>query len=224
MATPQLTLCDMTNGEPVWSRTIPAESICFPVDAGLSGLLEPDGTVRLIDLSSGADFVSHQIERPRQLTGVSTILDRDTLFLLLSQPIDDPGIQATIRTDGNSPNSGFRNFEVNGSMHAFERNSGQLRWSREVDNAVAVLDQAEDVPILIFKELRIAEPGSSLLQNRIRVLDKRTGEILLDETSDTPISRYFLERDRQEGWLEIHCPNQIYRFDYADPAEDIESP
>jgi hypothetical protein len=76
----------------------------------------------------------------------------------------------------------------------------------------------------VFKELRIAEPGSSLLQNRIRVLDKRTGAILLDDTSDTPISRYFLERNREEEWVEIHTPSRIFRLDYADPADDGEAP
>lgn len=219
-----LTLSDLTTGDPVWSRPVAENAVCFPVDDLRCGLLEPDGTVRLMELSSGEDFAVEQVERPGRLIGVRTMLDPDTLFLLLTEPIDDPEIQATIRPDGNSPNTGFRNFEVNGGMHAFERSTGRLRWSRDVDNAVALLDQAEDVPLLVFKELRVEGPGSSLLRNRMRVFDKRTGDVLLDETSSTPFSRYIVRRDREEGWVEIHCPDRTYRFNYTPPADGDEAP
>lgn len=215
----QLFFCDLTSGERLWSRTFPDNSTCFPADERHCGLLEPDGRLHFIDLATGEDAATQQVRRPAQLTGIRTMRDQESLFLMLSAPGDDPAVQGTVRPDGQSPNTGLRSFELNGPMHAFDRNTWELRWTRDVDDAVIRLDQPADVPILVFQELCLAGAESSQLENRTRVVDKRTGEMLLEETSETPIGRYYLARNREEGWVEVHCADRTFRFEYVSGPE-----
>ena len=118
-------------------------------------------------------------------------------------------------------NEGYRRAPVNGTWHAFDRGSGAWRWSRVIDNASLLLDQALDVPLLVFNE-HIHPPdsmGQGTLVQRVRCFDRRTGELLHESQGSAPHNYYVVERDEAAGWVDLRLPGQIVRFDYSAQSE-----
>jgi hypothetical protein len=213
-----LTLWDLVADTAVWKAEFPAGSACFPVDGRRCGVLVPDGKMALLRLDDGQPIASHTVEAPPQVVRVVAFVDPDSTHVIVSGPPDNPAFPSP--AGGVHLNEGYRRATVNGTWHAFERNSGAWRWSREVDNASLLLDQALDVPLLVFNE-HIYPPdsiGQGTLVQRVRCFDRRTGELLYESTGSAPHNYFVVERDEAAGWIDLRLPGQIVRFDFAPRA------
>jgi hypothetical protein len=214
-----LTQWDLVGDAAVWKAEFPAGTACFPVDVRRCGVLAPEGTMTLLRLDDGQPIASHTVEMPPQVVRVVAFVDPDSIHVIVSGPPSDPAFPT--RAGGVHLNEGYRRAPVNGTWHAFDRDSGEWRWSRAIENASLLLDQALDVPLLVFNE-HIYPPdsmGQGTLVQRVRCFDRRTGELLHESQGSAPHNYFVVERDEAAGWIDLRLPGQIVRFDYSAQSE-----
>ncbi len=212
-----IVLVDLATNRELWRLPISETAVCFPVDSRRCGTLTPEGIVQFVSLADGAITATHQVETPERMVRVRTLLDPERIFLVVSGPRDDPLLEQATPGAGIQSNEDHRRLIVNGWMSAFDRATERHLWSTRIDHASIALDQDVDVPVLVLNELRRdsgAEGGASF-RGRVRCLDRRSGEILLDEETAAMHNYFLIERDADAGWVELRLPKRIFRLDYA---------
>jgi hypothetical protein len=214
-----LTLWDLVGDAAVWKAEFPAGSACFPVDSRRCGVLDPEGTITLLRLNDGQPIARHTVKTPQQVVRVLAIVDPDAIHVIVSGPPSDPAFPTP--AGGMHLNEGYRRAIVHGTWHAFDRDSGTWRWSRTIDNASLLLDQALDVPLLVFNEhIHPSDSmGQGTLVQRVRCFDRRTGELLYESQGRAPHNYFVVERDEAAGWVDVRLPGQIVRFDFSAQSE-----
>lgn len=211
---------DIALGITVWDAAYPPGAVCFPIDQELCGVLAPGGLLRLVRLVDGTELASHSVDVPATVTRIVRLCDADSLFVVISGPRTDAALEAATPAAGLHTNEGHRRAIVNGTWHAFDRSTGALRWSRPLDNASLLLDQAFDVPILICNEHTYPPDriGQGVPVQRIRCFDKRSGELVYEGFHDARHNYFIVERDAAAGWVELRLPGEVVRFDYSAAA------
>jgi hypothetical protein len=214
--TRRLDRVDLTTGAVQWTRDFGTGSVVFRAGPELVGVLRPDGQVEFLRWTDGESVAALSVNVPQPLVHIRCIHDAERLFLILSGSRNDPGLEAATPGGGIQSNEGHRRLIINGDCYALDRASLELLWNTPISNASLLLDQPVDVPVLICNELRYPPDriGQGALVGRVRVIDRRSGDVLYD--ADTPaVHNYFLvERDPEQGWVELRLPGQIFRFDF----------
>jgi outer membrane protein assembly factor BamB len=194
-------LYDIVTGQDVWKQTYPARSIVArSEDPGLTGIVEPNGKVHVIDLRARKEVMSGEmnapLERLKDVQAFHLLADRN-YFYFASQttPSNNGGVEENI------PNVmtqlGMRTVPVSGFLHAFARTSGNLVWDSPIKTPqYLILDQFEDLPLLFLtargsdaQNAGMGPPGMigrrpigrNVLEVRVTTLHKGTGKAIFDE-------------------------------------------
>jgi outer membrane protein assembly factor BamB/tetratricopeptide (TPR) repeat protein len=150
-------LYDIVTGSDVWKEKYLARSIvAHSEDAALTGIVEPNGKVHVIDLRARKEVMSGEMNEPNEelknVQAFHLLSDRDSYYFASQTAPQNGGIQM-----GNLPPScvmtqlGMRTVLVSGFLHAFERNSGKYVWNSHVKTPqYLVLDQFQESPILFL--------------------------------------------------------------------------
>jgi hypothetical protein len=216
----RIELLDSAAGATVWSGEYQPGAACFPICHQVCGVLEPEGALRLVRLVDGVDLATHRVNVPATVTRIVSLCDAATMFVVVSGPRTDAALEAATPAAGLHTNEGRRRAIVNGAWQAFDRETGALRWSRTIDNASLLLDQALDVPLLVCNEHTYPPDriGQGVPIQRVRCFDRRTGELVYDGFHDARHNYYIVERDAAAGWVEVRLPGEVVRFDYSAAA------
>ncbi len=118
---------------------------------------------------------SVQKEDLDKLTDAYLLADRDLFYIVLSRPMDpQPGQQGDYLTNVHASLGTVR---VNGSIHAFERMTGQLRWANPVSNQMLVLEQFKESPLLLFTVRYVKRNNQAYQQYQmVACMNKQTGK------------------------------------------------
>lgn len=179
---------DIRSADNAWHHTYPAKSIVArPQDTPLGGVVEPKGTVRILDSDTG-DEVFRSAVRPEHLEGVTSavvLADERSVYLLLNRPVSwyvqsRGGLHSNL-----TPGSGLRAVPVNGWVFAFDRATGKVRWIVPKENQMLVVNQFASLPVLLFtsryRELRFGDVKHRAAANvPVVAVDKRTGKMLFE--------------------------------------------
>lgn len=213
----RLEAVSLLDGSSLWGREFPAGSLAFPVDSELHGLLRPDGTVEFLNWKDGRTVGETTVDLPQPLVHIRCLSDAKRLHLIVSGGRNDPGLESATPAGGIHSNQGYRRLIVNGHWSAIDRESLELLWQSPIDNASIPLDQPADVPLIVWNELRHPADriGQGSLVGRVRVVDRRTGELIYDEQTAAVHNYFIVERDPDAGWVELRLPDRTVRFDYA---------
>jgi outer membrane protein assembly factor BamB len=184
-----LRLYDPLTGKDDWKKTYPPGSrILTSEDPELTGAVEGDGKVRVVESLTGKEVLAAQMDR-EHLTGIQQIrLVRDAAnFYLLPSTAADPKLAQFGGVMSNLlPGTGMRSLPVNGMVYAFDRAKGQIAWRAEAPNLMLVLEQFADMPFLVltsrYVELNKFVNGQPTQVVPVRVLDKRTGKMVYDHS------------------------------------------
>jgi outer membrane protein assembly factor BamB len=206
-----LRLYDVPAGKDVWKREFAAGTLVLhSEDAGLGGVVEPDGKVTVIDLRTQKEVLRATLDPkpPAKSQGVSLLSDRANYYLAVNGPRD-----ATVPWPQQSnfqPGSGLRCLPVSGNIFAFARDTGQLAWRIEVPTEMLVLDQFQDLPILVFTSRyqmwQVAGFGRNVQQRAsLHAFDKRTGKIFYRVEDGALLGQMFhsFNVDLREGKVEL---------------------
>jgi outer membrane protein assembly factor BamB len=183
----RLRLYDVRAGKDVWERTYAPRSVVLRSAApGLAGVAEPDGTVHVLG-TDGAELLKAKV-KPEHLAGVAEahlLADRDSFYVACVRPAE----AAVAAFGGVRPNlvsgTGLRALPVNGTVYAFTRSTGKLRWYSEMPNQTLVLNHFGELPLLLFtatyqKWMIKGEARSVEQVTAAYALEKRTGKRLYD--------------------------------------------
>lgn len=150
-------LYDIVTGQDVWKQKYAARSVVArSEDAGLTGIVEPNGKVHVVDLRARKEVMSGEVYEPAErLQNVQTfhLLSDRKYYYFASQTTAPNGVVQM----GNTPPSnvmtqlGMRTVPVSGYLHAFERDNGKLDWDAQVKTPqYLMLDQFQGLPLLFL--------------------------------------------------------------------------
>jgi hypothetical protein len=208
-----LRLFDPLTGKDVWRQTYPAKSVVLQAeDCDLAGVVEPDGQVRVVDLTTRKDLLpdgwlgSCKMD-PKHLNkdgSVHLLYDGKMIYLACDGP---PPAQTVVLTNL-MPGTGLRALNVNGEVYGFRLDTGKS-WHASLPNSQLVLDQFQDMPMLLFtaQNIKMANPfgGVQAQSTTLQVFEKRTGKILYPPTEGNYAGGSFhaLEVDGRNGRIEF---------------------
>ncbi len=205
----RLRMVDLSGPTTQWDRTFPPGSAAFEIDEDWLGVLSAESQVLFLDLRTGQTVRESKVEVPRGIQQIVTAVTERTVYVSLSSAVTEKRL---MNASQKQMNPGWRRAFVNGPVHAFDRQTGEYQWSRQIENRTLPLDQVRDVPLLMcvdtWKEK--ADPVA-----RYWCLDARTGQVVLDTsiTGETP--QYTVERDLEKGWVELRLGHVNHRFSYV---------
>ena len=195
--TVELVLHDLLTAKQVRFGPFSSDTRAVAAGIGKVALLEPDGSLTVLDLpTGGTDFAVALEKMPPGFQQLSVMPWRDRLIVLASRPETAAeseqhrqlGAITGVRTAGLWDAGQQLAPLVTGAVWAVDRERGEPLWSVPATLLRHGFDaeQPADLPVLVFAR-RIKSPGSTRQpQLSVLCLDKRTGcEVFLDDRIDT---------------------------------------
>ncbi len=181
-----LRLYDVRDGKDVWRRAFPAKTVVLESEVPeLAGALTPGGDVVVFDVASNADVLKAVVgaKEADKVIHVYLLRDAERLYLALNGPPEDNAKLAG--EPWQNVMGGLRRLPVNGTVYAFDRATGELRWSSRVPHQHLLPEQFEALPVLLFtcgQNRQVNVAGGQVTSHLLfRSLDKQTGKILLNK-------------------------------------------
>lgn len=168
-------LLDAWQQEEIWSREFPAGTYPWMVNSRELAAVAPDGTMTVLDFSSGKQLLESRVEVPEDLIGAA-VFHNHGRYLVVTQKENEMPNQM------NNPTMATA-VSVHGPVSSLDDGSGEVIWSREVLSQALRMDRVEHLPLLLFmQQVRITdEMGRSMYQGFLLGLDKESGVAVLDQ-------------------------------------------
>ena len=213
-----LRLYDPLTGKDLWKQAFAAKSSVLQAEDGdLAGVVEPDGLVRVVDLTTRKEVLTADSKiDPKYLEkdAVMTVLgDADDVYVAPNNPVE-----ATTRVNTNlMPATGLRGLNVNGELYAFRREAddkhakGSMRWHLMQADQQLVLDQFQEMPVLLLTAHTMKFPGLGGMPAQattVKAIGKRTGKLLVDNDKAPQGQFYALDEDGRDGKIEFISPQE----------------
>jgi hypothetical protein len=195
-------LYDVQTGQDVWRRRFSAGAVVIQSqEPGLTGVIEKDNTVTLLNAETGAVKFKSLImpEHAVNLDGATLIGDRDRYYLALTRK-PESGLNWSSYA---SPS--IRSLSVNGPLYALNRGTGKLEWVCDfVPHQMLLLEQMQDLPVLLFAA-RYNKSANGFDQSMVKVtgIDKRNGKLVYDKEFTPSLQFHTLRIDHQAGLIEL---------------------
>jgi outer membrane protein assembly factor BamB len=212
-----LRLYDPLAGKDVWHESFPAGSkAARAVDANIAGVVQPDGTVSIFDLSSRKLAVRVNKADDRVLAEhfnpaeeIILLADRERYYLALNKA-PEQGVQVMPYVI-----NGIQSIRVHGTVYAYDKANGSLEWYLEnLNNQFMVLEQFQDLPICLFAAYanKFNRNGMQQPQAKVEAFDKKTGKVILDRSIPTTSQFYAMTTKPREGVIELLRYDMKIRF------------
>ncbi|HLJ93661.1 MAG TPA: PQQ-binding-like beta-propeller repeat protein [Gemmataceae bacterium] len=217
-----LHLYDVHTGQDLWKKELPPDAVFLrSEDPELAGVVDPDGTITVADLRIPKE-VFHAAIPPADMAKVNAGLllqDSKQFYVILNRPAEaNPDLQGPF-----SNVNILRSAPVNGTIHAFDRQSGERNWYKRMPNQMLLLERFSDLPMMLFtaKFIKMVNGGGYTTTVAATVsINKRTGKLLLPEEayqSAHSQGQYFaLAINRRAGTYDLIAPNMMLRHFVAD--------
>jgi outer membrane protein assembly factor BamB len=159
-------LYDIVTGQDAWKQKYPARSIVAKSeDAGLTGVVEPNGKVHVIDLRARKEVMAAEMNDPaNELKNVQSfhlLSDRKHYYFAAETAAANGA--APQRASAAWPQLGMREVPVSGYLHAFERDSGKFVWNSQIkEPQYILLDQFQDLPLLFLAARTFNNPNANM--------------------------------------------------------------
>ena len=215
-----LRLHDLVTGADVWKETYRAGTIVMEGEiAHLTGAVEPDGKVHVVDLRNRKEVMTGKLLDPKDhlkdVTAISLLADDRYFYLAFraSSGKGDDDRPALPRGLSNlAPDSGLRDLPVNGYLYAFERTTGEVYWHMIVRDQRVVLDPFADLPVVLLtarRTHRFREFGGLREESSATAfsIEKRSGKMLVAEDDLKALGAFYAVRfDPRAGTIDFVSP------------------
>lgn len=175
-----LRLYDVHTGKDLWRKEFPAKSSIVRGVGDLAGVVDPEGNLSVFDIRSQKEVLKTRVkaEDLEKLTEAWVLADRNLIYVLLNRPPEPiPGIQGGLLSNIHPVLSSL---PASGTLHAFDRAGGKMRWSNAVTNQQLLLEQFDESPLLIFT-VKYAKLENMRIWRQVQVvevIDKSTGKFV----------------------------------------------
>ncbi|HUG89428.1 MAG TPA: PQQ-binding-like beta-propeller repeat protein, partial [Planctomycetaceae bacterium] len=200
-------LVNPADGKERWKVEFPNNTSFALLDEAWLTALRSSGELELLNLETGETRKLGSVD-PRELkakTSLYTIADHERVYLVINE-----------RRQGNRYYYGdnMPSLEVNGTITAFDRQSGQRLWSQQVLGKRLVHAELTHSPILVFSS-RMYESGNmfGMWNTSLLALDKRTGRKLAEDESASNYSGFqWMTLNMSERYVELRSYNMLVRL------------
>jgi hypothetical protein len=171
------------------------------------GIVEPTGTVTVLDAADGAETLSGKIDLPKDFTSVVFVQFDEAIVCAVNAPGEKKQGQFIVmgQSAGTRP--------IDGKLFGLEAKSGKLLWSLPIANQQLRVDQPSGLPVLIAcnrYQQRIQLKNNSYRhespQLLLKLIDCRDGRVLHESDSKNAYwANYHLSMDLSErkGVVEV---------------------
>jgi outer membrane protein assembly factor BamB len=210
----------------LWIRDLPAESLLVSADGeSFTGDIEPDGTLRLLDLASGKETMVSRLD-PRHAKGTSpfAVSDDSKIYLgLHRQPEPIAGIQSAF-----VPASGIGSRPIHGELYALDKSSGKVAWRTNCLQQSLVLENIGMIPVVILASRSNKpmpnNPAARIVQPAIRSYDKRTGKLLFEKETPSQQPLLAMAIDTRKGTVDLISPQNTITHQVVDEPGAVTPP
>ena len=220
-------------GQDVWKQSYPARSlVVHSEEPDLTGVVEPDGKVHVVDLRTRKEVMTGTMENPsetlRNVQVIHLLADRQKFYFACQGAMEvnnvnrfGVGLASNVMTQ-----LGMRTVPVNGRLYAFERASGDVGWHTLVKNQFLVLDQFADLPVVLLtarhQELRQGVGQKWVFVASAMSIEKRTGRVLVDDDNlnlpNNSTNFFGVSIDARSGTIDFLSP-RLKITHYAEPPK-----
>ncbi|MBC8874143.1 MAG: PQQ-binding-like beta-propeller repeat protein [Planctomycetes bacterium] len=218
---PRCGLFDPWNQQYVWQRELGADTLLAMAGNSAVGIVDPTGTVTLLDVADGTERLSGKVDPLKKLDDVTFLQFDDVVVLATNVPDDDNlGRMIAMRGFGGGK-------MVNGKLFGLDAASGKLLWSTPIANQQLRVDQPSGVPILIGcnryqKRVKLknnstrSEPPQLLL----KCIDCRDGKILHESAAKNSYwANYNFSADPKARKVVVEVADRIVQLQFVAKSE-----
>lgn len=212
----QLQLRDLITGKALWSRELNESTIYTLGQHYEVVLIDDERTISFLDLRTGEKQFDVKEKVSAQHTSVFMLQNSRQYLLFASQPFRRKrGVSYRLLS---ATSTGF-----NGRVYSIDRKTGELMWSCPLESQGVDLSLFLDLPVIIFgRQTNNGRPSREGPQIDLKLVDLRSGKIILDETTRSNRSRIWIvpDVDRKDILIE---PFQI-RLSFEEPPVAAQKP
>lgn len=189
-----LQLFDPWTQEVAWSAELGRGAKANFIEGDELVVIEPKGRVRVFDIATGQTRVDAEVEADSRLQQALVLRSRDEYVIVGNRQWINDGRIFVVPIPG-----GLDNPVISGQMWGFRRSDGQKLWSKKIERQALLLTQPSQTPVVVLASRLFdrgpAQPmGNDNAGNQAQflVIDRRTGETLLEEKAPGNITSYEL--------------------------------
>ncbi len=206
-----LRLYDPLTGKDVWKQAFAAKSHVMRTEGGdLAGVVEPNGQVRVIDLTTRREVLTPKSEKiePEVLTPDTTVTvlgDGADVYVVVNAP-GEVGVHVNTNL---LPGTGLCGLNVNGPIYAYTRTTGKLHYIVKAPNTQLVLDQFQEMPMLLLTAHAVKQDPNGMVNqtSSLDIIEKRTGKLATPRNLILTNQQFHtLEMDARNGKIEFISP------------------
>jgi outer membrane protein assembly factor BamB len=213
---------DVLAGKDLWRKKFGRGSIAMRSEnPRLTGVAEPDGTVRIIDVAQTKEIIKGKMlaRHLKDARALHLMADSENAYVAVEGPPDPNlspwggGVQPLM-----PKGYGVRCVPVNGSVYAFDRKTSKRRWFEEVESSMVVLGPFEDLPFVLFASYAQKQVGGPAFRNyqvvyQTMAVDKRTGKAVYENNAMPGGGTYSdLKVDSRSGKVELVASDRKITF------------
>ncbi|MCA9029436.1 MAG: hypothetical protein KDA66_01430 [Planctomycetaceae bacterium] len=200
----------------IWKQDFAAGTIPFEIDQEWIGILEPGGTIQILEIQTGERIASHVVKSPEEVHKVACSVGEETLLIAISGEVNDPDLLTTKQV-----HEGYRRELVNGPLLCLKRRNGEKLWESLLKNTVFSLDQPRDLPVFVLTSSRMDEKKSVAPRSTLEIYDRRTGaEIYRNEDDGPKWTYYSISGDLETKRIRIKTQRVLFELDYIEPVPE----
>ena len=214
----RLNALNVLSNEVVWSRTFPRGIKQHALNEYEIGVLDPAGHLELLQSQTGEKLLEATLPTVDKLEGLYLVEAFDKLLVFVDEPLAAAPQFGFVRTMQNQVN-------VNGRCHAIDRATGKSAWAFTVENDALSGLHLPGWPLLSFNRtvqklvpLPNGQGQTVNYESRFRVLNVRTGEFELEDTSNN-FRTLELVHDAAQKMARVRLPQNIREFSFAPEAK-----
>ena len=209
-----LELHDLRTGKQIWARTDAKAAQHLALDHETIGVAAPDNRFHLLDARSGTELCPPLEVDTTSVTGLIAWQDDERWYVAMTQPTGNLGTLKALQ-----PNDSVRRRFVSGTLFAIDRETSKILWTRRLKDEPIALDQTRAAPVFIQIWKQPTKANLNAAEGILRVIDKRTGKLLVEKLREDLPPYFLLNPDPQQAILELKLARETIRFRYT-AAED----
>ncbi len=171
---------DPVSDKEVWTQTFPTGTLWAPVNGSDLAFLQPGGTLQLLDHQTGQTLWAAALPAQSVAPAEFTVhIDEERMYVHMWHPMS-PG-QDPIMEEISSKNGSIT--LVNGLVVALERRTGQILWSRPMEQQLfhANVPAGSGLLAYIARRQRESAPSVKSSYTTLVLLNRRTGDPVLNQ-------------------------------------------
>lgn len=206
-----LRMVDAWSGEQLWRENFAPDAYPWLCRRGEAGVLDPAGNFAVVGLEQGKKLASAQLGPQEGLTEAVVLGNSEGYTVIACRPQEQKG-PANQFFHQQFPGT----MMVSGVMYGVKTGQDKPAWSRPMVEHMLRPEQPAEIPLVVCCTQVYQNDGKNGKHfEKQFVVDKRTGEVLLDEQTQPSGMLYQMTGDPDSRKIEIKTQQRTIRYEFG---------